>query len=144
MMDDQTVKYILHTFGADSARWPKDLRDDVTAAIAKSDALQALRDAEAGLDKTLDQYDISSEMPADLNDKILAAAPFSQSKLSQASNDNAPVPWMRIAATLLISLGIGFGSTLLTSGAGLDDDEALFEAATWSSDMDTSVWEQNL
>ncbi|MBL4869995.1 MAG: hypothetical protein JKX72_03465 [Robiginitomaculum sp.] len=124
-MTKQQYQDLVSTYGVHPARWPEDLRlSALTFTQANQDLAAKINEGEAVLDSLLD----AASLPETVNDllmaRIITAAkntpqqeflhietPANDHPTRFLADDEPPTPitnWKKMAATLLITMGIGF------------------------------------
>ncbi len=159
-MRHEQYRELVNTYGAHPARWPEDMRVDALTYAYKNPEQAAKTNAgDTILDKALD----AGALPKTDNDllmaRILQAAKETPQQtalpIESPANDHptqfladdikAPyvLKWKTLAATLLITMGIGFGwGQSMTDNSDYLDAETLLAfnndtdstALTWSDD----------
>ncbi len=137
---------IVESYGVNPARWPNGERQAALGFAAQNSNLTAqIRAQSEQLDQLLNSNDKNSSPPDFLMSRIMKSAQeMPQDGLP--ANDYAPVQtrWKSLAATLLLTTGLGFGiGATQTTSANADEyqiAEALlasnydieYEAADWT------------
>ncbi len=136
-MNQNRIQELINAYGADTHRWPQTERQAGQAWLAdfpdKSQKLLAEADA---LDQILDAAPTSASDISFLQARILKAAqntPQDGISAVMVVNDTAPMPaktnmlasWKSVAATLMLTTGIGFG---IGQAAAADTNYASAEA----------------
>jgi len=144
-MNIERFTELVEAYGAQSSRWPDAERTEAVAFMDANPAEAALVLAPAqSLDAALETGRQSAGSTDFLAARILKAAQ-AESAAPVAANDRPPAraPWKSIAATLVITTGMGFsiGQSAAAKSARIADAETLLSLTLDNPYDSADIWE---